>query len=92
MESLRRSRVDLLVLDVSMPGMSGLDVLSETGAEGMLPGTPVVMFSASEECRERALRLGATGFILKHEPDHLTAEITRHLGCGAEPEESPAIV
>ena len=81
MESLRASRADLVVLDVSMPAMSGLDVLRWIRANAACAETPVVMFSASEEYRDESLRLGAVGFVLKHEPDDLTAAFDKHLGC-----------
>ena len=69
MDFVRAARVDLVILDVSMPdGMTGLDVSRETGAEGMLPGTPVIMVSASMEFRERSLQLGAAGFVRKPRP------------------------
>ena len=70
--------VDLVVLDVSMPGMTGLDVLRELGASGRLVDLPVVMFSASKEYREEARRLGAVEFVLKHEADELPTLIDRY--------------
>ena len=85
---LRSGRVDLVILDVSMPGISGLDVLREMGAEGMLPGTPVVMFSASAEYREKLLMLGAVGFVLKHEADDLIEQIEGLLRCKGVPPEA----
>nr|CAA9355499.1 MAG: hypothetical protein AVDCRST_MAG46-2882 [uncultured Nocardioidaceae bacterium] len=88
LDLLQAEPVDLVVLDVSMPGMSGLDVLRVMGDERMLSRTPVVMFSASEESRQRALRLGAVAFVLKHEPDDLMAEIGRHLCCRGVPPEA----
>ena len=87
LDVLRAGRVDLVILDVSMPGMSGLEVLREMGAEGMLPGTPVVMFSAGGEFRERALRLGAAAFVMKDDADDLIEQIERLLRCkGVSPE------
>lgn len=70
--------VDVVILDVSMPGMSGLDVLRELAAGGRLAALPVVMFSASDECRDEALRLGAVEFVRKHEADGLPALIDRY--------------
>lgn len=85
---LRANRVDLVILDVSMPGVSGLDVLRSMAADGLLLITKVLMFSASKEHRQRSLLLGATGFILKHEVDDLVAEIVKHTRCGAPPDDA----
>ena len=54
-----------LLLDVNMPGMSGLELLERLTAEGA--GTAVVLLTASrdERLRERARALGARGFLTK---------------------------
>ena len=56
---------DLLLLDVSMPDMDGLEALQLVQAQS--PETKVVMFSgfASEDLAARALELGASAFIEK---------------------------
>ena len=69
--SLRVRPADAVVLDVSMPGMSGLDVLRALRAEGLLPGLRVVMFSATDGARTESLRLGAAEFVLKDDADDL---------------------
>ena len=74
--SLRRRPADAVVLDVSMPGMSGLDVLRAMRAEGMLPGLCVVMFSATDGARKESLRLGAAAFVLKDDADDLLRFVT----------------
>jgi CheY-like chemotaxis protein len=81
LEFLRVNEVGLVVLDVSMPGLSGLDVLREMGDDRTLATIPVVMYSASEEFKDPALKLGAVGFVLKHQPESLTSEIEKHLCC-----------
>ena len=78
LDHIASHHVDLVVLDVSMPGMTGLDVLRELGASGRLVDLPVVMFSASKEYREEARRLGAVEFVLKHEADELPTLIDRY--------------
>ncbi|MFW5858229.1 MAG: response regulator [Planctomycetota bacterium] len=57
---LGAERVDLVLLDHMMPGMSGLDVLERLGRETDPP--PVVMITAahSPELARKALRLGAS--------------------------------
>ena len=83
-----RSRpVDLVVLDVSMPDLSGLDVLRTLRAEGKLPGLPVVMFSADRHARDEALRLGAAAFVCKSDAEnllHAVAEQLRNAECGMQ--------
>jgi CheY-like chemotaxis protein len=75
---VRAHPVDLVVLDVAMPGLSGLDVLRELRTEGRLPALPVLMFSASDQHRDESLRLGAVGFVLKHEADELPTLMERY--------------
>ncbi len=57
--------VDILVLDISMPGRSGLDVLKELKQTS--PKLPVLVLSMHPEERfaVRSLRAGASGYITK---------------------------
>jgi DNA-binding NarL/FixJ family response regulator len=56
---------DLILLDISMPGKSGLDVLKELKERS--PDLPVLMFSMhpEEQYAVRALRDGASGYLTK---------------------------
>ena len=56
---------DVVILDLSMPGTDGFDVLSRLAACGV--EVPVVMMSSSDRPaeRERAARLGARQFVPK---------------------------
>ena len=56
---------DLVLLDINLPGMSGLDGLQQI--RHRLPATPLVVMSASEDRNKvlRAIELGAKGFIPK---------------------------
>ena len=58
----------LVILDVNMPGMYGLDVAREIQRE--LPFTRLVFLTCrtDESCIREAMRLGAKGYILKSEP------------------------
>ncbi|MBX6320356.1 MAG: response regulator transcription factor [Rhodospirillaceae bacterium] len=61
----RGERYDLVILDLKMPGMNGLNGLQR--AREMFPGTPVAIMSgyADPQNVEDALRLGAIGFLPK---------------------------
>ena len=88
-----RDPVDLVVLDVSMPGMSGLDVLRQVRADAALAGLPTVMFTALDDAatRREAADLGAREYVVKGriDADSLGALVRRHLGpaAPAQPEE-----
>ena len=66
---LNSNAIDLVLLDVMMPGMSGLEVLEEirSGSNKKLRDIPVLMITAksSTEDIDKALALGATSYIVK---------------------------
>src|SRR5262245_25630106 len=49
LETLRKARVDLVLLDIEMPEMDGYQVLEALGADTQLREIPVVMMSSLEE-------------------------------------------
>jgi len=57
----------LVLLDVMMPGMSGLEVLERMRADAVTARTPVLMLTAKaqEEDLERGFALGADDYITK---------------------------
>jgi len=59
--------VDLLVLDLMLPGMSGYDVIEKLRADGDLASIPVLVLSAlsSASARSRGLRDGADDYMTK---------------------------
>ncbi|MFL5963502.1 MAG: response regulator transcription factor [Gaiellaceae bacterium] len=64
---LRARQYDLVMLDVMMPGRSGIDVLREMRADAALRDIPVIVMSAwqSSEDIDAALAAGADGFLPK---------------------------
>jgi CheY-like chemotaxis protein len=58
LDHIATHQIDLIILHMSMPGMSALDVLQELGGSGRLADLPVLMYSASPEHRDELLRLG----------------------------------
>jgi len=74
-EGVRRARdlpADIILLDIKMPGMTGIETLRQLRASGV--ETPVVMLTMSREDADlsAALRGGAQGYLLKDiEPEEL---------------------
>jgi CheY-like chemotaxis protein len=79
---VRSQPVALVLLDLSLPDMSGVEVLRALHAPGGHPNPPpVVMFSADDEqsLRDEATRLGAIGFVSKNNPDVLLPLVQAHV-------------
>jgi DNA-binding NarL/FixJ family response regulator len=80
---LAKDKWDLILLDINMPGRSGLDVLSE--ARRLCPATPVLVLSAypEKEFAVRAFKLGASGYLNKQSAfDELITAVKRILAGG----------
>ncbi len=56
---------DLLVLDISMPGKTGLEVAGELRAEGSEVGIVILSMHDNPEYVLEAVRMGADGYVLK---------------------------
>lgn len=67
LDVLRASPVDLILSDINMPAMDGLEFLRKIKAENLAPGVPVVMITteSSEEHVKQAIAAGARGYIRK---------------------------
>lgn len=65
LELVRGKAFDVVVLDITMPGKSGLELLKELKAE--FPRLPILILSmhAEEQFAVRALKAGAAGYITK---------------------------
>jgi DNA-binding response OmpR family regulator len=63
----RRAVPDVIVLDVAMPGMSGLDVCRELRADAVTTAIPVILLTArgQESDVEAGLAAGADDYIVK---------------------------
>jgi DNA-binding NarL/FixJ family response regulator len=75
--------LDLVILDVSMPGRSGVDVLADL--KRMRPKLPVVVLSMHPEDQygKRVLKAGASGYMNKDSaPEELIKAVRRVLGGG----------
>src|SRR5438034_3461476 len=67
LETLRMSPVDLILLDLSLPGMSGYEVLAAIRANPNTADLPVIFLTAHGETNEvvRGLHMGANDYVTK---------------------------
>ncbi len=67
LEVLRSGHVDLILTDINMPSMDGLEFVRQLKAQNLAPGVPVVMITteSSEEHVKQAIFAGARGYIRK---------------------------
>ena len=67
LDLLKSNQVDLILSDINMPSMDGLEFLRQIRAQELAPGVPVVMITteSSEEHVKQAILAGAQGYIRK---------------------------
>ena len=80
--ALASESFDLLVSDIEMPRMNGLDLTSKVRGDKKLSGLPVVLVTSlgSREDRERGIDVGANAYIIKSSFDQSNLlEVVRRL-------------
>ncbi len=67
LDLLKTQNVDLILSDINMPSMDGLEFLRQLQAQNLAPGIPVIMITteSSEEHVKQAIEAGARGYIRK---------------------------
>ncbi len=66
-EVLKKEKVEIILSDINMPVMDGLEFLRQLKAQNLAPGVPVIMITteSSEEHVKQAIQAGAVGYIRK---------------------------
>ncbi|TFH36695.1 MAG: response regulator transcription factor [Dehalococcoidia bacterium] len=76
LELVRNERVDVVILDLSMPGLSGMETVKRIRQD--CPNVPILVLSmhSEEQYAVRAIRSGAAGYLTKDSaPEELVAAV-----------------
>lgn len=81
-DRLRQVELDLLLLDMTMPGLSGIDLVRRV--RGERPTLPILVLSMHNEGQvvSRALRAGATGYVTKDSDPAILLSAIRKVAMG----------
>ena len=82
---LPRGAWDLVITDINMPDINGLELISFIKKSEAHKGTPILIIStaSSERDRDRGLALGASGYLLKpFTAEALVAQASTQMGAG----------
>jgi DNA-binding NarL/FixJ family response regulator len=82
LDILDSNQPDLLLIDITLPGKSGLELIKDVKA--MHPELLMIVVSMHDESlyADRVLRAGARGYITKHEGGEKLVEAIRHVLSG----------
>jgi len=83
LRALPREKVDLVITDINMPDINGLELVSFIRNNENYRTTPLFIISTegSERDREKGLSLGADAYLTKpFSPAHLQALVRQYLG------------
>ena len=82
LEGISKSKPDLVIVDISLSGKSGIDLIKAIKDE--YEDLPVLVVSMHEESlyAERALRAGAMGYVMKQEPAKVVKTAIRKVLAG----------
>ena len=82
LEGIGKSKPDLVIVDISLSGKSGIDLIKAIKDE--YEDLPVLVVSMHEESlyAERALRAGAMGYVMKQEPAKVVKTAIRKVLAG----------
>src|SRR5689334_5198378 len=85
-ERLSLSAYDLLVLDLNMPDIGGLEVIEFVRSQDTLRAVPILVLTtrSDDDSREKVLAAGASRYMTKpFTPDALLAEVQELVSAGA---------
>lgn len=76
---------DVVLMDIKLPGMSGIDCVSEL--KRLMPTLQIIMVTIYEDSERlfRALKAGASGYLVKSSPPNQLLEAVRDVYAGGSP-------
>lgn len=84
LKQIREQAFDVLLMDMSMPGRSGIELIKQIKSEKPKLAILVLSMHKEEQYAVRALKAGALGYLTKESaPDQLVAAIQKIAGGGA---------
>ena len=71
LSSIQQNQYDLVLLDIMLPGMNGIDVLKAAKSTESTKSTPIIMLTnlTQEDVMKKAKDLGASDYWIKSEND-----------------------
>ena len=84
LEQAMRTRPNVITLDISMPGMSGMDVLKELKNQQHQAAVLVLSLHPEDRYAIRLLRAGASGYVTKEAPSHALIQAIRKVHDGGK--------
>jgi DNA-binding NarL/FixJ family response regulator len=81
--AIRRERPDVVLLDVRMPGKSGIDLLGELRASDELPPTILLTTFDDDDALLQGVKAGARGYLLKDVSLERLTDAIRSVAAGA---------
>ena len=82
MKLIKETRPDIAIVDITLRGSSGLELLKDLKAEGLELNVLVLSMHDEELYAERALRAGARGYITKNEASSEVINAVRQVMAG----------
>jgi DNA-binding response OmpR family regulator len=92
LKSLKENNYDLILLDVMLPGINGLDILRNVKQNDETKNIPVIMLSnvGQDDVIKEGLVVGAVGYLIKSSftPSQVVGEVKKILEQQTEPQSS----
>ncbi len=77
-------RLDVIILDIALPDMSGLDVLKELQTSGKRTAVLMLSMYPEQHYARRVLKAGAAGYLQKESPQEQVLEAVRTVAKGGK--------